>query len=202
MGKNKKKIIAAFVAMFCVAAAAVGIFYFVINRTDDTDNARGDSASEVVKLIDKDLDTKYPGTPTEVVKLYWRINKCIYNNSLEDEEFESLLKQLRKLYDEEFLAKDENQWDTMLKNFKADVENYRDNSRIISIYTVDSSSSAEYGEVEGKECATLISSVMIKEKSKRMKTFEKFMCRKNDDGKWKILGWEQADSEDQEPTEE
>ena len=187
MGKNKKKIIAAFVAMFCVAAAAVGIFYFVINRTDDTDNARGDSASEVVKLIDKDLDTKYQGTPTEVVKLYWRINKCIYNNSLEDEEF---------------LEKDENQWDIMLKNFKADVENYRDNSRIISIYTVDPSSSAEYGEVDGKECATLMSSVMIKEKSKRMKTFEKFMCRKNDDGKWKILGWEQADSEDQEPTEE
>ena len=33
---------------------------------------------------------------------------------------------------------------------------------------------------------------MIKAKGNTGKVYENFMCRKDKDGKWKILGWEQS----------
>ena len=47
----------------------------------------------------------------------------MYNGSMDDKEFEGLLKQLRKLYDQELLDKKENSWDGMLSNFKDDKKN-------------------------------------------------------------------------------
>ena len=55
--------------------------------------------TEVGKLLAKDLDLEYPGTPNgEVVKLFWRINKCLYDTNMKEKDQKALFQQLRRLY--------------------------------------------------------------------------------------------------------
>lgn len=198
MDKMTKKIIGAFAAIILVAAAILAV-YFVVNKQVQKEAEENVlPTTEVGKLLAKDLELKYPETPTEVVKLYWRINKCMYNESIGDEDFEKLLKQLRLLYDDEFLAEEKNSFETMLGNFKKDKENYKENNQIISACVVQENKTIEVKELDGRECATIISSTLVKAKGETVKTFEKFMCRRNNEGKWKILGWQQTNADEAE----
>ena len=79
MDKMTKKILTVFVV---VVVAALAIFIGVRAYQQKEAEEKGEASlpkTEVGKLLAKDLDLEYPGTPTEVVKLFWRINKCLYN---------------------------------------------------------------------------------------------------------------------------
>lgn len=198
MDKMTKRIIGAFVAIIMVAAVVLAV-YFAMNRQAQKD-AEEDilPTTEVGKILAKDLELKYPETPTEVLKLYWRINKCMYNDGLSDSDFEKLLKQLRMLYDDELLAEKENSYDAMLKNFKKDREEYQDkDKKISSAYNVQENNTISVKKLDGRDCATVITSTLIKAKGEKgTKTFEKFMCRRDNNGKWKILGWQQTNADE------
>lgn len=197
MDKNKKKITSAFFIMLIIVVLAV-TGYYVINKkiTQDAADEVKLPNTEYGKLLAKDLDTAYPKTPTEVVKLYWRFNQCMYNESdLSNSEFEGLLKQLRRLYDDEFLSHSDNSWDKMLKNFKLDKKKYKSNKQKISSYIVQDNDDVKFGEEKGKECAILYTNTLVKKGSDRVRLYEKFMCRKDSSGNWKILGWSNAAKE-------
>lgn len=197
MDKNKKKITSAFFIMLIIVVLAV-TGYYVINKkiTQDAADEVKLPNTEYGKLLAKDLDTAYPKTPTEVVKLYWRFNQCMYNESdLSNSEFEGLLKQLRKLYDDEFLSHSDNSWEKMLKNFKLDKKKYKSNKQKISSYIVQDNDDVKFGEEKGKECAILYTNTLVKKGSDRVRLYEKFMCRKDSSGNWKILGWSNAAKE-------
>lgn len=196
MDKMTKKIIGAFAAIILVAAAILAI-YFLVNRQAEMD-AQGDELpkTEVGKLLAKDLELKYPGTPTEVVKLYWRMNRCMYNEDVEDEDLEALLKQLRLLYDEELLAEEKNSYENMLKAFQKDKENYEEKKQTISACVVQENNTVEVKKLDGKECATIISSTLLNAKGDSVKSFEQFICRKDSKGKWRILGWKQTSAKE------
>ena len=182
--------------LIIVVLAVTG--YYVINKkiTQDAADEVKLPNTEYGKLLAKDLDTAYPKTPTEVVKLYWRFNQCMYNESdLSNSEFEGLLKQLRKLYDDEFLSHSDNSWDKMLKNFKLDKKKYKSNKQKISSYIVQDNDDVKFGEEKGKECAILYTNTLVKKGSDRVRLYEKFMCRKDSSGNWKILGWSNAAKE-------
>lgn len=196
MDKPKKKVLTAFILMVIIAAAVIVLYYFISKPDNGETQGAAEPGSEIEKLIQKDLDTKYPATPSEVVKLYWRFNKCMYNTGMSDKNFEQLLEQLRKLYDEEFLAREDNSWENMLENFKKDRDEYMRNKKIIAMYTVEPSSSAAHGKVDDKDYVTIVCTTMIKQKAKRTNLVERFMCRCDENGNWKILGWEQISSED------
>lgn len=196
MDKMTKKIIGAFVAIIVVAAAVVGIYFAMNRQAEKKAQEEVLPTTEVGKLLAKDLDLKYPETPTEVVKFYWRLNRCMYNESVSDSDFEKLLKQLRKLYDDEFLAQKDNSYETMLENFKKDKEKADDNDQLISAYVAQENDTVEVKDLDGKECAMIITSTLIKVDGKMTKTYEKFMCRKDSEGKWKILGWQQTTADE------
>lgn len=196
MDKNRKKVMSAFMIMLVIAAFAVA-GYYIINKkiTQEAQNEVSIPDTETGKLLAKDLEVAYPKTPTEVVKLYWRLNQCMYNENMSDKDFEGLLKQLRKLYDKELLDKKENSWDSMLSNFKADKKKYSSNKQKISLYMVQENSAAEFGKKDGRDCATLFTSTLMKKGTDRVKLYEKFMCRKDSSGEWRILGWSNAQKE-------
>ena len=197
MDKNKKKITSAFFIMLIIVVLAV-TGYYVINKkiTQDAADEVKLPNTEYGKLLAKDLDTAYPKTPTEVVKLYWRFNQCMYyEDDLSNSEFEGLLKQLRRLYDDEFLSHSDNSWDKMLKNFKLDKKKYKSNKQKISSYIVQDNDDVKFGEEKGKECAILYTNTLVKKGSDRVRLYEKFMCRKDSSGNWKILGWSNAAKE-------
>lgn len=203
MDKMTKKIVRAFILMVIAAALVLVGFYMLTNRKiSTTEKTVTQSSSEIEKLKAKDLELSYPGTPSEVVKLYWRLNKCMYNTSMSDKDFEALLQQLRLLYDEELLATEGNSWENMLENFKKDKKNFSNAKRVISSYTVEGDKSVKYATLEGKECATVFSDTLETVKSKNTMTHAKFMCRKDDNGKWKILGWEKTAANEADESEE
>ena len=80
----------------------------------------------------------------------------------------------------------------MSDNLKKDQASYIKEKKTISSYMVQKNSTIQSGKIDGKECATVISAAMTKKKSDRTQTYEKFLCRKDDAGKWKIMGWEQT----------
>jgi hypothetical protein len=197
MDKMTKKIIGAFAVIIVVAAAIIGVYALMNRQAEKKAQEEVLPTTEVGKLLAKDLDLKYPETPTEVVKLYWRINRCLYNESLSDSDFEAVLKQLRKLYDEEFLAEEDNSYETMLKNFKKEREKAEDEKQTISSgYVVQENDTIKVKEIDERKCAMVISSALIKVDTKMTKTYEKFMCRRDKKGKWKILGWQQTTADE------
>lgn len=197
MDKMKKKVIGICIAIVIIAAAVLAV-YFVINR--QAQKKAGEEAvptTEIEKLIAKDLELAYPETPTEVVKMYWRINCCMYNeSSLSDEDTEALLKQLRMLYDDELLESEGNSYEKMLKNLQKDRETYKDNKQKIgTAVIVQKNNTIEVKKVEGKECTSIISASLVTSKGDTTKVYEEFFCRRDSNGKWKILGWKQTTQE-------
>ena len=172
MDKMTKKILIVFVV---VVAAALLIFAGVrVYQQKEAEEKGKDSLpkTEVGKLLAKDLDLEYPGTPTEVVKLFWRINKCIYNTNMKEKDRKALYHQLRLLYDEEFLKQKGNSEEEMYEALKKDIKTFDDAKNFISSYIVQEDDQVKYAEVDGKEEAMLVASVL--QTSKKSKTTESY----------------------------
>lgn len=194
-GKGQKTAIV-FIILIVVAALVLVGYYMLVRNNKKGEGSASLPRTEVGKLKAKDLELEYPGTPTEVVKLYWRLNKCLYNNSMRKKDFKELFQKQRMLYDDEFLEAEGNSYEEMEEAFQKDKAAFSKAKRLISSYIVDDDNQVKRGEVDGKECATLTVSILETKKSKSMKTYASFMCRKSEDGKWKILGWEQDKGSD------
>lgn len=194
MNKNKKKVLFSVLAMLVAAALVLFVFYLISQGKLGSYQSKEQATSEVDTLLKKDLKTKYPETPTEVVKYYWRLNKCIYNNSLSDKEMQELLDQLRILYDDELLAMKENSRDEMMQQMQKDKKKFSDQKQVISTYIVQKNSKVTYNTIDQRECATVITGTLmkVKNKSQRKQIYENFLCRKDSKGKWRILGWKQT----------
>ena len=148
MDKMTKKILIVFVIL---VAAAVLIFAGVRIYQQKEAEEKGQSAlpkTEVGKLLAKDLELEYPGTPTEVVKLFWRLNKCMYNTNMKEKDRKALYEQQRTLYDEELLQQKGNSEKDMYEALKKDIQKFDDNKNFISSYIVEEDEKVEYAQVE------------------------------------------------------
>ncbi len=197
MKKTTRKIITAVVLILVVAIGVLTVYYRLTNRSVETQNSQLIPNSEIEKLKNKDLEQGYPETPTEVVKLYWRYNKYIYNNDVSEEDLKLLVKKLMTLYDEELLAMKENSLEQMADKMQEERKEYKKHKRAISSYIVDGSEDVEYATLDGKQCATLTATVLESVGQKRANTYEKFLCRKDKKNKWRIVGWKQIQGEDE-----
>lgn len=191
-----QKTVVVFIVLIVVAALVLAGYYILMRNNKKGERSASLPRTEVGKLKAKDLELEYPGTPTEVVKLYWRLNKCLYNNSMGKKDFKELFQKQRMLYDDEFLEAEGNSYEEMEAAFKKDKAAFSKAKCLISSYIVDDDNQVKRGEVDGRECATLSVSILETVKSKSTKTYASFMCRKSEDGKWKILGWEQEKGSD------
>lgn len=199
MDKMTKKILIVFVV---VVAAALLIFagVRVYQQKEAEENSEATlPKTEVGKLLAKDLELEYPGTPTEVVKLFWRINKCLYNTNMKEKDQKALYQQLRLLYDEEFLNQKGNSEEEMYQSLKKDIKTFDESKNFISSYIVQEDDQVKYAEVDGKEEATLVASVLeTSKKTKTTESYAKYICRKDAKEHWKILGWQQITAEEAE----
>lgn len=150
--------------------------------------------SEIQKLLEKEINESYPATPREVVKLYSRYTKCIYNEKLSDDEISKLAEKVQMLYDAELLQN--NPFDEYLYDLKLDISEYHSSERRITSYSVDSGDNVVTWTDDGKEYARLVASYTLREDSAYNKTFEEFLLRKDEENRWKILGFRLTDSED------
>ena len=91
--------------LLCVV---VLIVFFVLNQKADDSifSEKENSSTEVQNILAKDIERNYPATVREIVRLYSRISKCYYNETISASECQQLVTMQRLLFDEEFLVKE------------------------------------------------------------------------------------------------
>ena len=93
-----------------------------------------------------DLENDYPLTPRAVLKLYCRTVECCYNETLEEKQLEDILKQMRLLFDDEFL--NNNPYADHLDGLKMEIDDYQSNGKTITSYNVESAGSVVEWEAD------------------------------------------------------
>lgn len=139
--------------------------------------------TETEKLIAKDLEMGYPETPKETMKLFGRINQCIYNKELSEEEFSALVKQLRVLYCEEL--KKINTETKLEESVKQSVDEYQMVNRKIVNYTIDEERNYEYTTIDGVEAVCVKFSTFMREGDK-YSTWNQYAILIKEKDNWKI----------------
>ncbi|WP_310601976.1 DUF6715 family protein [Anaerosporobacter sp.] len=170
----------------------VGLYLFFSNQNNKK-REQAVIAEQVQKILDSDIEMDYPSSPREVIIQFNKILACYYKEKLDDDTLKKLMAQERVLFDQQLL--DQNSIENQLKDLKAEILDFQKAKRSIVTSTVAKSSSVEYETKDGKEYASIIASYTLKD-SEVVKTYEKYILRKDDQGKWRILGWEVTSSTD------
>lgn len=183
MAKN----MSVFAFLGCLVIIGVIFVYYQHKNGDKAGTEKVTVASEVQKLAQKDLEMGYPETPTEVMKYFGRLNQCLYNTKgLEGESFEKLFAQLRTFYSQSLL--DQNTLQEHEESLQAEIQEFQDKKRRIVNYTVDKSSSVQYKQIEGRECAFVQLAFFMSENGSYSKSFQDYILVK-EDKRWKILAF-------------
>lgn len=185
------------ILILIILVVLVGGYYaYLSNRMGPTEEETEDPAAltQTQLVLSRDLETNYPPTPREVVKYFSDVTQCFYDEEHDDEELKKLGLKMRGIYDEELIANQtEEEYIDLLK---ADVQEYKDNNRVIISYSPSGSMDVETYTHEGHECAKLYCMYDIKQDSLVYHTNIVFVLRKDDDGHYKIYGWKNVKNEE------
>lgn len=180
-----KKTIRLVVVVLISACLIVGYYFYLSTRTKNGAENQNAKESEVQQVISFDLNNKYPSTPRGVIKLYNRILKCYYNEEMSEEEFLKLVDKQFELLDEEL--QNNNPKTQMVQNVRGDRNRYKEQKRTIRSTSLCGSNEVVYKTVDGKDCAYVTCSYFMKVGSEHESTLQRYVLRRSNDGKWKIL---------------
>ncbi len=171
-----------------LAALVVGFYFYLSNRTKGDGTEQAETITKSQQVLLRNLENNYPPSPREILKYYCDILQCLYNEPHSDEELEKLAMQIQLLYDEEFVANQPE--DVYLLNLAGEIAELNKHDMKISSYSTSSSTDVEYFSRDGYEWASLYGILSIRQGTKMLTSNEKFLMRKDEDGHWKIYGWE------------
>lgn len=181
-----------FLSVFAVLI--VGLFFYLSNRTKEVTESGSRMMTDVEEVLSRNLETNYPATPKEVLKYYSEITRCFYSEEYSQEELEKMAKKSRELFDAELLL---NQTDEQyLHALQEDVAQYKEDGKVISSYSVSSSTDVQEYSYGGFEWAQLYCIYNIRIKTQIAPVQERFLMRKDDKEHWKIVGWDIAPQEE------
>jgi hypothetical protein len=172
-------------------AVVVVIWYYVDSNkpSESGDIKEGPGVREIDKVLNKNLEDSYPFTAREVVQLFIRIQKCYYNEKWTEDEFVKLAYKASELFDEELL--NANPFDEYYDELKTEVDQYKDEGKIINRTILDKTSEVVYSTVEEQKYASINCTYYLKSDSGTSKVVETYILRKDENDRWKILGWKE-----------
>lgn len=177
------------ITMFVITLIVIAFYAFMSNRMGSRSNVT--NTSEVEKLLNYDFEDNYPKTVRETVKLHCRYMKCAYNEEFTKEQLYTANQKIRQLMDMELLSI--NTEEAQLKSLEDDVQFYKDNKQKYVSYSLAEASQIQYNTENGKDYAKIRVGIMLRVDSATVKGDQEYLLRKDDQGRWKILGW-QADT--------
>ncbi len=188
----KGKKLAQLIGVLCLVAFVIlGVFLALNLREDNSTFSKGDKPNtEAQKILAKDLDRNYPATVREVVRLYSRISSCYHNEKISEEEFQGLVELQRKLFDEEFL--ENNPLDTFTNNLSNEIAVARQTEYEMVSWRVQKQSSVQTWESGENHYASIIACYTM-HGDDYTRTYEEFLLREDENGRWKIVGWRLTD---------
>ena len=180
-------------SLILLGIAVLVVFYWLNNRPDDSIFSKdGEKNTEAQAILAKDLDRNYPATVREVVRLYSRITKCWYSETISEEELADLARMQRSLFDEELL--EENPLSEFTERLKKEVTAAKEEKRIMSSYKVQKESSVKKWKAEEGSFASIIAYFVTRINKKGYEyTYEEFLLREDENGRWKIVGWQKTE---------
>lgn len=178
-----------FIVILILAAVVIlGVYLHLTNRSKNSAQQAEENMTETETLKNYDLTNQYPKQVRDVVKLYCRYMKCMYNENLSEEELEILNTQVRELYSEALLA--ENNETVQFSELLKDVESFHAAGKIFIGYTVEVEEDVQYSSLNGTEYAIVDVTCNIKERgSTNTLQIEYLLVKEND--QWKIVGWQE-----------
>ena len=190
--KNAKYVI---IAIACICAICAGFFFFSQDNKEDEKNL-----TEIEKVIVKDLKNNYPKTPREVVKFYNRIVKCYYGDEPTEKQLNDLVDQMLCIMDADLLLA--NPRDVYYSSVVKDIAQYKAEKKQLVSTDVCSTNDVKYvtddknGETEKDELAYVSASYFINTDGKFAYTYQQFVLRQDEDGRWKILTFYQIEGDE------
>ena len=179
------------IGLIILAVAVLVIFILAINTPDK--NADNVVITAATKQLTKDYTRDYPSTPRAVVTEYGEITRCFYAGDTEESQIRDLATQMRQLFDDELAANQS--FDDFVDSLRSEIAIYRSGEKIISSYSVSSSTDVKYDKNEYGSLATLYLTLNVREDGAINKVKEQFVLRQDKEGHWKILGWVPADGQ-------
>ncbi len=179
------------IVVVCILAAMALGFYYYISHMDKRGGEDEVTITKSQQVLSRNLTSNYPASPKEVVKYYCEITQCFYNESHTEEEVEALAMKIRELYDAELVESQEKE--KYLESVKVDILSMAGNGMTVSSFGLPSSTDVEYFSSNGDDWAKMYCNFNIRQETKMLNTIEQFLLRKDEDGRWKIYGWQLVD---------
>ncbi len=177
--------------LIVLVCAVVGFYYYISNRAKVKEEEEGTTITKVQEVLLKNLERNYPPTPKEVVRYFAEISQCFYNEKYTEEELEGLAAKIQELYDDELIeAKSQ---ETYLTDLKDDIEKFKSDGLVITGYSTSSSTDVFTFSEDGYDWARLYCTFYLRKGKTKTNTQEVFILRKDEEGHWKIYGWDLAD---------
>lgn len=187
---KSSKVVKTVIIVVVLAAVILAYYYYLGHRTRRQEVEEAAVATVVQSVLMRDLEHNYPPTPKEVVKYYAEITECFYNETYSDEELVQLANKIQMLYDAELVAnKTQEQY---LEDLRNDIVEMKGKQLVIASYEVSASTDVEEFTQDGYSCARLYCTFYLRQpgNGSRVPSLERFILRKDEDGHWKIFGWE------------
>lgn len=197
--KNGRKILVIVIVVLFVVVI-LGLFIYMNNKPQSGSMEEEVVISNVDNVVLRNLDINYPPTPKEVLKYYSEITVCFYEENLSEEDLVRLAQTARKLYDAELCA--DMTEEEYLVSLREDILEFDSLGIVVSGYTVSASTDVEEFVVDGRECARLYVTYRLRQGTEYIYSNEVFILRKDENGHWKILGWELLEEEEVESLQE
>lgn len=187
MMKQKLRGKKGFIIVIVLVLLVAGYYYYLSNRQSEPVEEEVE-ISKVQDLLLRDLERNYPPSPKEVLKYYFDITTCLYNEKLSEEDIEALAFKIQEIYDDE-LAANKSQED-YLKDLKSEIIDFQESGSRIVNYSTSSSVDVEYFEEDTGSFARLYGNFYMQVQKSLKSLEEVFIMRKDEDGHWKIYGWQ------------
>ncbi|MBO5093464.1 MAG: hypothetical protein J6C33_03785 [Lachnospiraceae bacterium] len=178
------------IVLLILMCMLVGYYFYLSNRSG-TVKEEPEESSQTQEVLLRDLSRNYPATPKEVVKYYSEITKCFYNEEYSEDELAQLADKAMQLYDEELVAYQAES--AYLGELKNDIALWKEEEVKVSSYKTASSTDVTYFTKDGRECASILCAYTLRKGTVLQQLEELYILRRDDDGHWKILGWQEAD---------
>ena len=183
MKKNNTK--NTIIGLVILAIVVLIIFILAVNTPKEAPVSVQITAA--TKQLSKNYETDYPSTPKSVVTEYAEITRCFYASDTEESQIRELATQMRQLFDDELIANQS--FEDFYNSLRSEIAVYRDKNKVVSSYSVSSSTDVKYDKNEYGSLATLYLSFNIREDGNINRIKEQFVLRQDEAGHWKIYGW-------------
>lgn len=183
----KKKKTNTFAPLILLMVIAVLGYYTYLSSHSKTQQEKAPVKTDKENLLDYNLEEDYPRTVRETVKLYCKYTKLAYSGKCSDEDLYKINLKMRELLDDELLEL--NSTDKQLQGLKFDIALYEEKKQKFVSYTLEEASMIQYNTENDKEYAKTKVTFNITVGMSAATVDQEYLLRKDDQGRWKILGW-------------